>query len=307
MAFAQLDLAGWSNRRRLPPMRSAGNGVLRRDRGVRRATFLFLAIQFVLIASMLDGRIAIAALTNRSDTVLDQAMACASTRQQANPCGVPACFEEYNKTTPPAQMSPAAKSAIADAETACRASRQRDDTVRPDAEREEKVLREARECAGKAVGDSRPCAVEACFTQYFREFGTNTTRGKIAAGEIANARTLCVAAPPPPSPPSGTVIADGTYNARAADAPGCGVRRQHGILVVVRASMLTWEHQFRGVIYKWSGSVDGAGVIRASVTGSTDFAANGRYSPEAREIIMRYPQCGQETITLSIIGMIETR
>ncbi len=140
-----------------------------------------------------------------------------------------------------------------------------------------------------------------CYSGYLAEYGSQGMFRDQARGEVEAAEARCKP-PPPDTPPvaSDSALTDGTYN--AATKRACGAPAEFGITVAVKSGTVSWEHELSGTRYTWSGTIDGEGNIRASVGNSNSFAATGHYSQSEHDVQMRYPQCGGDMITLSIIG-----
>jgi hypothetical protein len=226
---------------------------------------------------------------------LEAAMVCASARQSANSCEVQACFAHYLANTPPGDVAPLATQTLSSADQRCRATSQQRDNNNQGGEAkaaEERALQAARQCMVGAAD----CVVKSCYSGYLSQYGASGALRAIAQSDVSRAEQRCR------GPISVTIVADGSYNAKSER--GCGVAAQFGIRVAVKGGEISWEHQFRGISYRWVGAIDDTGAIRASVGNSTDFVADGRYSESGRQVLMHYPQCASDPITLSIIGRL---
>jgi hypothetical protein len=163
---------------------------------------------------------------------------------------------------------------------------------------EERMLADARQCMVTAD----PCVVLACYAKYMEKYGKTGVFLGIAKADLERAEKACRPPPPPPPPPP-SIAADGVYNAKSNQA--CGAKSQFGIHIDIRKGTVSWEHDFRGISYKWEGVMDRTGAIRASVGNSKEFVADGRYiEAGGSEIVMHYPQCSGSTISLSILGIL---
>lgn len=232
--------------------------------------------------------------------LLAPALACASDKQAAAPCEVAACFSRYRTETPDDKLAPEARRALLDGEAACQSVRQAAEDRRRSEERaaearrsEERALQSAQQCAAQVA----PCVVKDCFAGYLNEYGGSGALREQARSAVARAAEQCRSSPSSP----GSAIADGAYNAVARRA--CGAGQQYGIRVVIAAGRISWEHDFRGIRFAWTGTIDAQGQIRATVGGSRDMTAGGRFTDNEREVEMRYPQC-PEAIPLSILGRL---
>jgi hypothetical protein len=251
-----------------------------RARGARSPGAAALAF-LVAAAALIDAGPAMAGLI--TDPELDAAMSCGAAKKPIAPCDVAACFSRYLANTPPADVAPEARTMLSNAASACRPGTQQQDTKSD----EERMLAQARQCMVTA----EPCVVKTCFADYLKKYGATGGLRSIAQNDISRADHACVPKPQIAS------IADGTYNARAKE--GCGVSPQFGIRIAIKDGAISWEHDFRGISYKWSGVIDPTGEIRASVGNSKELVANG---DAAREIQMHYPQCGATAISLIILS-----
>jgi hypothetical protein len=233
-----------------------------------RATALAV---LALASVMLDGRAAVAGLVN-SDPELEAALSCGAAKK-SNPCEVAACFNHYLANTPPNEVSKDATAMLEGAAQACPQKNVKED--------EERLLKVARECMVTAEA----CVVKTCYKDYLEKYGATGSLRGVAQFDIARAQKAC-----PPQPPS--------------NSEGCGATSQFGIHIAIKGGAISWEHDFKGISYKWVGIIDPTGGIRASVGNSTEFVANGQYTDGGREILMHYPQCGSGTISLSILGRL---
>ena len=159
---------------------------------------------------------------------------------------------------------------------------------------QEAVLELALSCAN--AQRSNPCEVKSCFEIYVAETPpedfASSARQTLSSAEIA-CRAL-------DSGQSSRI--DGSYNARSDR--GCGVGPQFGIRLVIKGRDIFWEHQLQGISYRWTGKIDQAGTIRASVGNSKELVADGKYDESSRNIMMQYPQCKNGPISLSIMGKL---
>jgi hypothetical protein len=234
------------------------------------------------------------------DDTLRQATACAAAKRATAPCEVRACFAEYLAKTPAGKVAASATAILDDAAAACREAN--DDAARKRQEAEEKAaLNSALQCA---IGVTNACVVKNCYSGYLAKYGSSGKFRDQAQAEIAAAELRCQkpaeTPTPPPAGPTTVALADGTYD--AATQRACGAPAEYGITVNIGSGTVAWEHELRGTRYTWSGTIDGQGNIRASVGNSNSFSATGHYSDSDRAVQMKYPQCGSEPVTISIIG-----
>jgi hypothetical protein len=247
-------------------------------RAVVHAAALMLAATAALT---LHHRAAVAGLVN-SDPDLEAAMSCAKTSQ---PCEVAACFGNYLAHTSPADVSADAKQTLSTAAAACQRPAAQQDTKAD----EERILGAARQCMVAAD----PCIVKTCYAEYLQKYSATGVLRGIAQSDLSRAQKAC------PAPEK--IITDGVYNARSKE--GCGAKPQFGIFIAIKNGAISWEHDFRGTRYSWSGTVEPTGGIRASVGGSSEFVADGQYTDASHEILMHYPQC-TSTISLSVLSRV---
>jgi hypothetical protein len=234
------------------------------------------------------------------DDTLRQATACAAAKRATAPCEVRACFAEYLAKTPADKVAASATTILEDAAAACREAN--NDAARKQQEEAEKAaLNSALQCA---MGVTNACIVKNCYSGYMAKYGSSGKFRDQAKAEIAAAELRCQkpAETPTPTPSVATTVAlaDGTYD--AATQRACGAQPEYGITVNIGSGTVSWEHELRGTRYSWSGTIDGQGNIRASVGNSSSFSATGHYSDSDRAVQMKYPQCGSDPVTISIIG-----
>jgi len=229
------------------------------------------------------------------DDTLRQATACAAAKRATAPCEVRACFAEYLAKTPANKVAASATTILDDAAAACREASK---------EAEEKAaLNSALQCA---IGVTNACIVKNCYSGYMAKYGSSGKFRDQAQAEITAAELRCQkpaeTPTPTPTPSVATTVAlaDGTYDARTQGA--CGAQPEYGITVNIGSGTVSWEHELRGTRYSWSGTIDGQGNIRASVGNSSSFSATGHYSDSDRAVQMKYPKCGADPVTISIIG-----
>jgi hypothetical protein len=215
-----------------------------------------------------------------NDDILKQAMACAATREPSDPCRVKACFDTYLADTAPRDVASRANVVMDRAAAACKKAQQNH------AQTEDDALKSARQCA---AASGNPCTAKSCYDDYLARYGNSGAR----LGEARNDLSMAAAACHIPMP-------DGTYS--AGSLRGCGNPNEDGIHITVTSGSVSWQHDFKGKRYNWTGTVDGAGNIHASAGPS--FTATGRYTDNERDILMKYPQCGSEGIILEIFGRL---
>jgi hypothetical protein len=92
-------------------------------------------------------------------------------------------------------------------------------------------------------------------------------------------------------------IMDGTYVARSGR--GCG-EKPVSFTLEIRSGRVSWTHDFQGIAYQWSGTIDASGVIHANVGNNEVFSAAGQYRDDGRRVEIHYPQCGTESIRIDI-------
>jgi hypothetical protein len=214
-----------------------------------------------------------------NDDVLNRAMACAADRERTDPCGVKACFDTYLAETAPRDVASRANAVMDSAAKACKEAHATRGT-------EADALKQARECAATS---GNACTAKSCYDSYLGLYGNNGTLRSDARSDLAMAAAACH-----------QTMTDGTYG--AASLRGCGIPSEDGIHVTVKSGTVSWQHQFKGIRYNWTGTVDGEGNIHASAGPS--YTATGRYSDSERDVLMKYPQCGSEGIILTIIGRL---
>ncbi|WOJ89869.1 hypothetical protein RZS28_00705 [Methylocapsa polymorpha] len=146
------------------------------------------------------------------------------------------------------------------------------------AQPEDSMWQSAQQCARNAA----TCVVQNCYWDYLDRYRAPGSRRAEAEAAITRAEQSCLNA-------HAMGVANGRYLARSDNA--CGTKPSLSINVTIRQGQIAWEHEFRGTAYGWSGTIDSAGVIEASVGSSQSFRATGRYGDEERMILMRYPQC----------------
>jgi hypothetical protein len=126
-----------------------------------------------------------------------------------------------------------------------------------------------------------------------------------AAGRSASLARPCdetgVTPRPQPQPEQQAVplspIMDGTYVARSGR--GCG-EKPVSFTLEIRSGRVSWTHDFQGISYQWTGTIDASGVIHANVGNNEVFSAAGQYRDDARRVEIHYPQCGAESIRIDI-------
>jgi hypothetical protein len=239
-----------------------------------------LAFAIVLIISILmSGQAAIAAQLD-DNAELKAAISCGKAKKDSDPCAVAACFGNYLAHTQPANISPDAESLLSSAAASCQHPPPKDN--RSD---EEQMLKDARECMVKAD----PCYARACYAGYLQKYGKGGTFNAIVQTDLGRARQAC------------PIYADGLYNARSVE--GCGGKSQFGIHITIKDGSISWQRDFQGKSYDWTGVIEPDGTIRASVGDSKERVANGQFNDESREIQMHYPECSKG-VPMSILGRI---
>jgi hypothetical protein len=94
-----------------------------------------------------------------------------------------------------------------------------------------------------------------------------------------------------------SLIVDGTYVARSGR--GCG-EKPVSFTLEIRSGRVSWTHDFQGISYQWTGTIDASGVIHANVGNNEIFSAAGQYRDDGRRVEIHYPQCGTESIRIDI-------
>jgi hypothetical protein len=102
---------------------------------------------------------------------------------------------------------------------------------------------------------------------------------------------------PEPQALSPSQIVDGTYVARSGH--GCG-EKPVSFTLEIKSGRVFWTHDFQGVSYQWTGTIDASGVIHANVGNNEVFSAAGQYRDDGRRVEVHYPQCGTESIRIDI-------
>ncbi len=92
-------------------------------------------------------------------------------------------------------------------------------------------------------------------------------------------------------------IVDGTYVARSGR--GCG-EKPVSFTLEIRSGRVSWTHDFQGIAYQWTGTIDASGIIHANVGNNEIFSAAGQYRDDGRRVEIHYPQCGAESIRIDI-------
>jgi hypothetical protein len=92
-------------------------------------------------------------------------------------------------------------------------------------------------------------------------------------------------------------IVDGTYVARTGR--GCG-EKPVSFTVEIKGGRVSWTHDFQGISYQWTGTIDASGIIHANVGNNEVFSAAGQYRDDGRRVEIHYPQCGSESIRIDI-------
>jgi hypothetical protein len=239
-----------------------------------------LACALVIVTNLLVcGHAALAAVLD-DNADLNAAMSCGNAKKDSDPCAVAACFGNYLARTQPADVSPAAKNLLSSAAAACQQPASKES--RSD---EEKMLKDARECMVKAD----PCYAKACYAGYLQKYGKGGAFSAIVQTDLGRARQAC------------PIYSDGLYNARSVE--GCGGKSQFGIHITIKDGTISWQCDFQGRTYDWTGVIEPDGTIRASVGDSKERVANGQFNDESREIQMHYPECSKG-VPMSILGRI---
>jgi hypothetical protein len=101
---------------------------------------------------------------------------------------------------------------------------------------------------------------------------------------------------PQASPPASLAL-DGTYVARSSR--GCGAKPV-SFTIEIRQGRISWTHDFQGISYQWTGTIDASGIIQANVGDNHVFSAAGHYSDDERLVEIHYPQCGADSIRIDI-------
>jgi hypothetical protein len=213
----------------------------------------------------LEGRGRTAAAVCAEGTAAQRARACTNARQASGQvCEVQtACVAPYLRDYPNGASRRDVEANARDAVLACD---------------EDRAFNAATACASTTDG----CQVEEiCFRPYFSRY-PNARHRERAQAEIARGRARCIATPPRPR--------DGAYQL-SFRSPACGERPQFGKRFVVTGGRVSWQHEFRGTTFLWSGTIDADGNIRAA-TGLSGTRASGRQRGSDQFVEMYYPQCG---------------
>jgi hypothetical protein len=157
---------------------------------------------------------------------------------------------------------------------------------------EDEAWLSAKRCAAKASA----CDVEVCYKDaYLARYGTAGAHKADAALEISRAQTACQKLS------QQTLVANGKYWGRSLAA--CGAKTDFGINVDVKGNSISWEHDFLGVKYQWSGTIDPSGNVFAKIASSPGATATGIFIEDGEKTIqMRYPQCTSGPVQLEIRG-----
>jgi hypothetical protein len=152
--------------------------------------------------------------------------------------------------------------------------------------------------AAQACTNANPCLASTCYANLQKRLTSGEQAAKIKT-ELAKARKAC--------PITQTaLLSDGVYSARTL--AGCGIDKQFAIRVEVRGDHINWQHdaplklKSPAQSVQWTGTIDGAGNIRATAEKAPDITAQGRFDGREREVQMQYPSCKGEAVVLSISG-----
>ncbi len=206
--------------------------------------------------------------------------------------------EEQPACELPQDISPSDGEAMARARGACRLAQAarsvdlaQDDRTRAERERllESYRWRQVQECV---VGAS-DCGARSCYSGYLAEFGSSGAHKTEAQASRERAEQKCRAN-------ALSATADGRYLARSRG--GCGAKPD-SVTVEINHGAISWRHEFQGISFNWSGTIDSGGVIEAAVGNSSAYSAAGRYSETDRGVAMKYPRC-EGGISMQIINKI---
>jgi len=150
--------------------------------------------------------------------------------------------------------------------------------------------RSARVCASGVSA----CGSLRCYDDYLSGAAPGGAHYSEGVTLRAQAEEACRA-----SEPLGNAL-NGRYLARSQG--GCGTKPA-SVSITIKGGGVSWRHEFQGVLYSWSGAIDSAGHIRASVANSSDFTASGLYSQLDRTMNMKYPQC-ETPISMTVISKL---
>jgi hypothetical protein len=266
-----------------------GPGVVRLvvGRGAELARIGPIALAIAVMSSVvLGGRPAMAGIVDNTDPELELALSCGAAKKASSPCEVKACFQNYLRNTAPANLSPDAQNMLNSADQACRLATPQSAA----SDDEERLWEDARRCLVQA----NPCVAKSCYSPYMEKYGANGKLLLLVQRDLDRAQKAC----PPPTP----LIPDGVYNGHATEV--CGAKKQFGVIITVKNGAISWEHDFRGATYKWAGVVGPNGGIHASVVGKQDIVADGEYNDNTHDILMHYPDCGGNSIPLTVLSRI---
>jgi hypothetical protein len=273
-------------------------------------------------------------IKNDYTSELDRARACATEQKRSNACNVESCFTSYFAMAPSGRDLPEVQNILADARSECarradegeaRKARDCADTklrentlceirsacvmpyvsaypsgrFRPELEaraleadrfcEDDRAFKSASTCA--SITD--PCRMgEICLQPYLSRFA-NGRHVEQARSALASATAKCRVVP---------ALPDGEYRAIFKPSPECGEHAQFGKRIYVSGGRLSWTHDFKGIEYNWSGTIDAEGTIQARtpVAGSR---ASGKYRDADQHVDMFYPSCGP--IHLEIGGRLK--
>lgn len=211
------------------------------------------------------------------------------------------CIEPYRTAFPAGVSLDSINSMAAAAKRACDADAakkaEHDRQVQEEARQAETdAYQAARQCAD---GATNPCVRTACYDGYLSKYRTSGANSAAAQSAADRARSECQPGNTGPAveEPAQVGDIDGTYRARTRT--GCGSPPQ-SVGVVISQGKITWRHEHHGIEYQWDGTIDAQGNIAATVGGSKDFVATGKYTDESKDITIRYPQCGSEPVEMQI-------
>ena len=255
----------------------------------------------------------------RDDQEAKKARACADTRHAAKQdCDVQsACVAPYAAAFPNGRARVELEKRARDAGALCAAARARDCIARPtggqncdvqarcvqpylrdypngearadlesraaEATRaceEERALNNALSCA--AITD--PCkAQDICIQPYLSKYPNSRYLAQVQA-EAQRALDRCK------PPQAGAAMRDGDY--KMIIHAQCGESAQFGQKFHVAGAAVSWQHDFRGATYTWTGTIDADGNIQATAPLS-GARASGRYLEAGEKYVdLTYPQCG---------------
>ncbi|HEX4411070.1 MAG TPA: hypothetical protein VH206_20055 [Xanthobacteraceae bacterium] len=166
-------------------------------------------------------------------------------------------------------------------------------------ELEERGRAAAATCEDRVFNDASSCSSitnacrleEICFKPYLSAYPNGRYRDRVRSA-IAQGRERCAAAAPPAAPPAPVERPrDAEYKLDFKASAECNQPADFGERLRVTSGRVFWQHDFRGVTYTWTGTIDANGNIQA-IAPLSGTRATGHFSLPDEFIDLYYPQCG---------------